>query len=148
MSNPGLWTDSQLYCAGNILVIARKYYSLCHIPDLAFLGVTKQESDWNETAAGDSNQSFGPFQIYVAAHPHVGPEISTNPGWDYGFWEMHERWTGAWLPFSMQWRNGSTEERGIILENFAPAAQGSIAWSSGLGIQRYMESVAMLEQLS
>lgn len=145
---PGLFSESQIRVAGNIIAIARKYYVYDHIPDLAHLGVTKQESNWDDSAAGDNQQSFGPYQIYVQAHPEITPGVSTDPWYDYGFPTMHERWSSAWLPFALQWANGSVESRGRILEAFAPAAQGSIAWSAGLGAQRYSEAVAMLERLS
>jgi len=148
VSTRGLFTAEQERVARNVRAIAQKWYGRCHVPELAHLAGTKQESNWSDTAAGDNNQSFGPYQIYIAAHPGIGPEISTNPDYDYGFPTMADRWAGAWLPYAMQWPHATSEERGAILEAFVPAAQGSIDWTPGMGFQRYMEAVAMLEQIS
>lgn len=145
---PGLFSDEEIRVAANVKAIAEKYYVYDHIPVLVHLGVTRQESGWNDSAAGDNQQSFGPYQIYVQAHPEITPGVSTDPWYDYGYPTMHSRWASSWLSFAMQWPNGSEDDRGWILEQFAPAAQGSIAWTPGLGLQRYHEAVAMLERLS
>jgi hypothetical protein len=148
MGYPGMFTVEQQRVARNILAIARKFYVYDHVPDLIHLGVTKQESDWNDTIQGDQGQSNGCYQIYTAAHPEITAGVACDPWYDYGFPTMHDRWAGAWLSYAMQWPQASVEDRGRMLELFAPAAQGSISWPPGLGQQRYHEAVMMLEILS
>lgn len=142
------FSGDEVRTAANIVAIARKYRPLGGPPELVHLAVTLQESGWDEGASGDNGQSNGPYQIYVAAHPAVQREIATSPWYDYGYPEMHGRWKAAWRGWSELWAEGEQADRAHILEQFAPEAQGSIAWSPGMGASRYATAVLMLERLS
>jgi hypothetical protein len=39
------------------------------------------ESNWNAGAVGDNGHSFGPFQIYLVAHPNVTAAQAADPTW-------------------------------------------------------------------
>lgn len=46
---------------------------------------TKLESSWNPNAVGDSGWSFGPYQIYLKAHPAVTPQQAKDPVWSTNY---------------------------------------------------------------
>lgn len=46
---------------------------------------TKLESGWNPNAVGDSGWSFGPYQIYLKAHPSVTPAQAKDPAWSTNY---------------------------------------------------------------
>lgn len=143
------FTADQVRVARNIVAIATKFRaaSLCPVPVLAHLAVTKQESDWNDSVEGDASigGSWGPYQIYQVAHPNTA-YLATSPWADYAFYICMQPWTSAWNTYGANWDDPT--QRGNILELFAPLAQGSIAWSQGLGAQRYAEALQMLELVS
>lgn len=142
------FSAAEVQCAANIVAIARKYRPLGGPPELVHLAVTLQESDWDEGAAGDAGQSFGPYQLYLVAHPSLTREVCTSPWYDYAYPEMHDRWKAAWERWAPDWTGGRMSARGRIIEAFAPDAQGSIAWPNGLGASRYATALLMLEVLS
>jgi len=43
------------------------------------------ESGMTTTAVGDNGKSFGPFQIYLVAHPNVSASQAKDPGWATAF---------------------------------------------------------------
>lgn len=47
----------------------------------ALLMGSKLESGWNQSAVGDNNTSFGPFQIHLPAHPGVTKAQAEDPTW-------------------------------------------------------------------
>lgn len=142
------FSEDEVRVAANVVAVARKYRPLGGPPELVHLAVTLQESGWDEGAAGDAGESFGPYQLYLAAHPALTSSIATSPWYDYGYPEMAGRWKASWTAYEGVWQRADTDERATILEAFAPAAQGSIAWSPGLGASRYATALLMLERLS
>ena len=137
------WSAVQIQVARNIIAIAMKYKD---VPPLLHLAVCLQESGLDPDAAGDNGQSFGPHQIYTVAHPGITREVATSPWYDYAYPEMQERWAAAFAPLADAW--ATPAERPALLDRFAPAAQGSIAWPAGLAQTRYAQAVALLELCS
>lgn len=48
---------------------------------MAMLLGAKLESGWNPASVGDGGNSFGPFQIYLVAHPEVTAAQARDPVW-------------------------------------------------------------------
>lgn len=114
------------------------------IPPLVHVAVCLQESNLNPALTGDNGQSPGIFQIYQIAHPNTD-QLAINPYADYGYYIVRPQWETAW-----QQLNGDSvwpliANRAAFLEQFAPLAQGSIAWPPGTGLERYSEAVALWE---
>lgn len=147
-----MFTLDQIRVAGNVVNIARKYRSagLWHIPDLAVLAVTKQESDWNDTIEGDVNigGSYGPFQIYQVAHPNTA-FIAVNPWCDYGVFIMYQQWESTFQANggTIAW-NSDLIQRAVFLFNWAPQAQGSVPWTASEAHNNYEDALTMLELIS
>jgi hypothetical protein len=142
-----LWSVFQLQTAREIRAIAVKY-EVC--PPLAMLAGVLQESFLNPGAVGDAGVSFGCFQLDQDAHPNTA-FVAVNAWYDYGFPEMASRWRTAWqnVGGDTRWNNDpSVAGRGLMLEEFVPMAQGSIAWSPGLGQERYLQAIDVLERIS
>lgn len=147
-----MFTTLQQQVAANLVAICRKYQQstlACKVPVLLLLAVTLQESGWNATAdnASDPNGSFGPFQLNQQAYPDTEP-IAVNPWCDYGYFLIVQRWENTFSSLNglSQW--ATISNRGAFIEQFAPQAQGSIAWPQGLGDTRYSEALQMFEQIS
>lgn len=51
----------------------------------AMLMGAQLESGWNPNAVGDNGHSYGPFQIYLVAHPNVSPAQAKDPAWAAAF---------------------------------------------------------------
>jgi hypothetical protein len=145
------FSTEQLAVANNVLAIARKYRSVCGVPELAHLAVTYQESGWSEGAVNpaDPSGSFGPYQQNGQAWPPA-PYIGPDPWFDYGFgrdgaggWSG---WRDAWAAHGQGWETPSL--RTTVLQNFAPAAQGSVSWSVDIAERAYSAAFEMLELLS
>lgn len=140
---------AQIQVARNIVSAARQFRAaaLWTVPDLIVLAVTKQECNWDDTAVGDSGQSFGPFQLYQAAHPNTD-QLAVNPWGNYGMNEIYQRWETTWQSQSglLVWNDITA--RAQFLVDFAPQAQGSIAWTLDMADNRYAEALAMLEIIS
>lgn len=141
------FSADQLRVAGNVLAIARKYQQVTGVPPLAHLAVTYQESNWSEDAVNQSDPdgSYGPYQQNGAAWSPsaiVGPD----PWFDYGFARLRDAWTQAWAAHGQGWETPSL--RSSVLQNFAPAAQGSIGWTVQQADDAYAAALAALELLS
>ena len=141
-----VWSTDQLRVARNIVAIADKYKA---IPRLLMLGVVAQESSFNDSAEGDVQLggSFGPYQLYSGAH-EAAKVLGLDPWYDYGFPELMARWAHAYAAVGGDTAWQVVANRPAILEQFAPQAQGSIAWPAGLGAQRYADAVSILEAVS
>jgi hypothetical protein len=83
------------------------------------------------------------------AHPGTA-FLATNPWYDYGYPEVRARWESSYasLGGDTAWAAISVSSRGDFLAQFAPAAQGSIAWPVGLGQTRYIQAIDVLEAVS
>jgi hypothetical protein len=140
------FSAEQLRVATNITAIAYKWRGagMCNVPALVHLAVTKQESEWHEDAhnAQDPQGSYGIYQINQEAHPDSA-ELAQSPWADYAFYLVFQEWNAAWELIKTPW--ALDQDRGRLIEIFAPAAQGSIDWPPGTGEQRYQEALAMLE---
>lgn len=51
----------------------------------AMLMGAQLESGMSTSAVGDNGKSYGPFQIYLVAHPNVSPAQAKDPGWAAAF---------------------------------------------------------------
>lgn len=139
------WTAAQLQTARNIVAVARAFYARTHVPELAHLAATLQESSLIDTAIGDDGRSFGPYQLYQPAHPDTD-QLAVSPWANYAFHVMADSWAEAWAQHGGGWEN--VANRGAILEAFVPAAQGSVIWEPGLGALRYAEALDIYERVS
>jgi hypothetical protein len=140
------WTDDQLRAARNLVAIADKYKT---VPRLLLLAVCAQESSFNDSAEGDVSLggSFGPFQLYSGAH-QAAAVLGLDPWYDYGFPEIMARWAQSYAAVGGDTAWAVIGDRAGICEQFAPQAQGSIAWPAGLGAQRYADALSILEAVS
>lgn len=144
------FNGEEITVARDVKAVAEKFAAsgLCNVPVLAHLAITRQESGWKSDAlnADDPNGSYGPYQINQQAHANTA-QLAISPWADFAFYIMAAQWEQEWTPEIEQlWTNPAT--RGLALEKFAPAAQGSVAWPQGLGDMRYSEALQMLELLS
>lgn len=114
------------------------------IPPLVHIAVGLQESNLDPTAIGDSGKSPGIFQIYQIAHPNTD-QLAQSPWSDYGYFIIRAPWEKAWSQLGGDSAWQTLADRPLFLEQFAPLAQGSIAWPSGTGYVRYQEAVALWE---
>lgn len=141
-----MWTADQLQVARDLVAIARKY---ADVPPLLMLAVCIQESSLSAGAVGDVSLggSYGPFQLYTGAHPGAAL-LGSNPWYDFGYPEVRDRWRQTYASLGGDSAWAALGGRGTFLEQFAPAAQGSIAWSGGLGAVRYNDALSALEAVS
>lgn len=143
------FTAEQVRVATNITAIAFKWRAsgMCAVPPLLHLAVTKQESQWHEDAVNkeDPGGSYGPYQINEQAHEGTS-ELAMSPWSDYAFYIVYQEWNRAYNIIKDRWELGG--DRGPLVEEFAPYAQGSISWPPGTGAQRYDEALSMLALIS
>ena len=138
------WTAIQLQTAREIVAIDHKYGD---VPPLLHLAVCIQESSLIPNAVGDNGQSYGPHQLYQIAHPGTA-FLAVNPWYDYGYPEVRNRWQSAYAQIGGDVAWNIVANRGSLIEQFAPLAQGSVNWTPGLGATRYAEAVEILEIIS
>ena len=142
------FTADQIRVCTNLKALGDKWGPLTGVPTFIFLAIPHQESSWDDQAVGDGGVSHGPFQIDTDAHPQVTAYFSTSPWWDYGFPEIWQRWRDEWAPYAAYWVTGGPWTRVLILQQAAPAMQGSIAWAQGEAQAAYDDTVAMLGLIS
>jgi len=142
-------SQAQLVVVRNVLAVARQFRAagLCPVPDLAHLAITLQESSWDDQAVGDAGASFGPYQLDQDAHPGTD-QLALSAWANYGFHVCASPWADAWLALSGDQTWQYVGQRPAFLEAFAPRAQGSIAWTPGLGAQNYAAALVALELVS
>lgn len=147
---PEDWTPEQIQVARNLCAICwrrRMDAGSRGIPPLLMLSVCLQEEGLNPNAVGDAGQSFGIFQLYQPVHPGTAG-AAVDPWRDYDYVEVRARWelTYGQLGGDAAWAD--IANRPAFVEQFAPAAQGSIAWPAGYGALRYAEAIDVLEVCS
>ena len=143
-----MFTDDQIRVCRNLLDIGRRYEALDGVPRLFHLLIPHQESGWIEDNPGDQGHSNGPYQIYQPAHPRISQGVAIDPGFDYGFWEIHDAWKSVWLAQGIDWVHSDGPTRTAWLETYAPQMQGSINWTAQEAASAYADSLLMLEILS
>lgn len=110
---------------------------------VALLAMGLQESNLNPYAAGDLSigGSYGVFQIYVKAHGHTPDYWQGIDGLDRSMAEMAARWRqafgacGGWAAV--------TSDLVAFVQQWAPMAQGSIAWNEPMARERVSMAVAL-----
>lgn len=142
-------TADQLRVAANVIAIADKWKTACPVPRLVHLAVTYVESAWDDQAVNSSDPNSGSFGPYQINGVHPGAEtIAVDPWWDYGFAYERVPWSQAWAQYGTDWEQGSLATRVAILQQFGPAAQVSIAWTSQQAQGAYAAALETLEALS
>lgn len=145
------YSQAALQRCRELVAVADKYAPLNNnIPRELQLAVNLQEGGplGSNCPVGDASigGSYGWFQLFTGAHP-CAQCLGCNPWYDFGYPEVVQRWatTFAQMGGRQTWDALDEAGRGSFLETFAPAAQGSIAWSPGLGLQRYREAVSIIQ---
>lgn len=142
------FTEQQIQTARNLVAIYNKYGT---IPTVLGLAVNIQESGLDDNAenvadAPDYGGSYGNFQLNQdpRAHPNTA-FVAVNPWYDYGYPEVRSSWEAAFHSLG-GWSSFLNDPEGF-LSQFAPKAQGSVAWSRELAAARLNSACILLEQL-
>jgi len=143
------WSAAQIQVVKDLRYIVEKwnFVRTVEVPLLLHVAVCLQESSLDVNAVGDNGRSYGIFQINQDAHPYTD-QLATSGYADYGYHVVRDRWELAFVQLGGPQRWPNVAQRGAFIEEFAPLAQGSVAWPQGLGSQRYAEAVNILEVAS
>lgn len=112
-----------------------------NLPPHGLLAIGLQESSLDPNAVGDNGQSYGVFQIYLPAHGGAPETWSGLDGLERSMQEMRTRWVstfaaaGGWAAF--------VHDPQMFLLRWAPAAQGSVPWTSAIAAQRLGQALVL-----